>query len=266
MGVVNVTPDSFSDGGRFLAPEAAIAHARFLVGQGAGILDIGGESTRPGSAGVSAAGQCERVLPVFEALRGCGAALSVDTSEPEVMVAALDCGAHIVNDVRAFSRPGALAAVAGRDCGLIAMHMQGEPQTMQDDPDYADVVAEVCAWLEARCQQIEAAGIAADRIAIDPGFGFGKTHAHNLRLLAHLGRFAATGRPVAVGLSRKSTLGAVSGRALADRDTVSAAASLLAVQSGARVVRVHDVGATRDALSILQSVCEMAGGDAPAGR
>jgi dihydropteroate synthase len=254
MGVLNVTPDSFSDGGRFLDPGAALAQARRLVQEGADILDIGGESTRPGAGPVPAGVQCARVLPLLEALQGCGAALSVDTSEPEVMRAAVSRGAAIINDVRAFAREGAVEAVAGSDCGLVVMHMQGEPGTMQQAPVYGDVVAEVAAWLGGRCALLAGAGIDPARIAIDPGFGFGKTQAHNLALLAGLARLRALGRPILAGLSRKATLGAITGRPVGERLAASVTAALLAAQAGAAILRVHDVAATRDALAVWNAV------------
>jgi len=250
MGIVNVTPDSFSDGGRFLDPEAAQAQARRLIEEGADILDIGAESTRPGAADVPADVEIARILPQLRALRPLGVPLSVDTSKPAVMRAALAAGAAIVNDVRALQAPEAVEAVRDSDCGLVLMHMQGAPRTMQANPHYDDVVREVGDFLQARVAALTQAGIVAERIVVDPGFGFGKTVAHNYTLLRELGALAARGRPVLAGLSRKSMLGAVTGRAVGDRVMASVAAALLAVERGARIVRVHDVAATRDALQV----------------
>ena len=254
MGVVNVTPDSFSDGGQFAAPDAAIAHARQLVDDGAAIIDIGGESTRPDAESVSAAVELERVLPVLRALASAGVPLSVDTSKPEVMHAALAHGADLINDVNAFRAPGALESVAPSQAGLCIMHMQGEPRTMQRAPHYDDVVAEVGAFLAERAQAAEAAGVAHARIVIDPGFGFGKTLEHNLALLRGLKQIVRLGWPVLIGLSRKSMLGRITGRAAGERVHASIAAALLAVSRGARIVRAHDVRATCDALAVLHAV------------
>jgi dihydropteroate synthase len=250
MGIVNVTPDSFSDGGRFLDPAAALAQARRLVDEGADLLDIGAESTRPGAADVAADVEIDRVVPLLQALRPLGVPLSVDTSKPAVMRAALAAGAAIVNDVRALQVPGAIDAVRDSDCGIVLMHMQGEPRTMQAEPRYDDVVREVGEYLYQRVAVLADAGIAADRIVVDPGFGFGKTVAHNYTLLRELRTLAARGRPVLAGLSRKSMLGAVTGRTVDDRVMASVAAALLAVERGARIVRVHDVAATREALQV----------------
>jgi len=250
MGIVNVTPDSFSDGGRFLEPAAAQAQARRLIDEGADLLDIGAESTRPGAEEVPADVEIARVVPLLQALRPLGVPLSVDTSKPAVMRAALAAGAAIVNDVRALQAPGAVEAVRDSGCGLVLMHMQGEPRTMQANPHYDDVVREVGDFLQARVAALVQAGIVADRIVVDPGFGFGKTVAHNYALLRELQALVARGRPVLAGLSRKSMLGAVTGRAVEDRVMASAAAALLAVERGARIVRVHDVAATRDALQV----------------
>ena len=251
MGVVNVTPDSFSDGGRFLEPKAALARARALVEQGADILDVGAESSRPGAQGVSADEEFARLLPVLEGLSDCPVPVSVDTVKPEVMRAALAAGASMINDIGGLRAPGAMEAVAGSAAAACLMHMQGEPRTMQKDPRYGDVVAEVAAFLEERVSEAERAGIARERIAIDPGFGFGKTVENNFELLRKLGRIAAIGPPVVAGWSRKSTLGAITGRGAQDRLAASLAAALLAVQRGARILRVHDVAATRDALAVL---------------
>lgn len=254
MGVLNVTPDSFSDGGRFAAPRAAVEHGQRMIEEGADIIDIGGESTRPGAAPVPLEVERERVLPVLRALRDAGVPLSVDTSQPELMRAALDLGVSIVNDVRALRAQGALEAVRGTGCGVVLMHMQGEPGTMQVAPRYADVVAEVAAWLGQRRDAALAAGIERERIVLDPGFGFGKTHAHNRRLLARLDQLLALGQPLLVGLSRKSSLGDMIGRPVGERLGASIAAALLAASKGARIVRVHDVAATRDALAVWNAV------------
>lgn len=254
MGIVNVTPDSFSDGGRFLDHAAARFHAERLVAEGADILDIGGESTRPGAAEVSAAFEVERVVPLIESLRALNVPLSIDTSKTEVMRAALDAGAAIINDVRALQVPGALTVAAESGCGIVVMHMQGTPRSMQVEPRYADVIGEVASFLVARCEAAVAAGIPRERIAIDPGFGFGKTAAHNFELLARLSEFAPLGQPVLVGLSRKSMLGAATGRGIDAREAASVAAALLAIERGARIVRVHEVAATRDAIAIWQAM------------
>lgn len=253
MGIVNVTPDSFSDGGRYFDPAQALAHAHVLIEEGADILDIGGESTRPGAPEVSVDEELRRVLPLVEALADCGVPLSVDTSKPEVMRAALAAGAAIVNDVRALQAPGALDVVAASDCGVVLMHMQGAPRTMQQAPHYVDVVAEVAQFLRSRMQAAVQGGVAAERIVLDPGFGFGKSVEHNLTLLARLGALALPA-PLLVGWSRKSTLGQVTGRAAHERVYASVAAAVLAVERGAAIVRVHDVAATRDALSVLQAM------------
>jgi dihydropteroate synthase len=257
MGVVNVTPDSFSDGGDFADAAAASAHARRLAAEGADILDIGGESTRPGAAPVSEDEELERVLPVLEALRDIPVPVSVDTRRARVMREVLAAGASMINDIEALQGSGAieaLASAAARGCAVCLMHMQGAPATMQQDPHYDDVVADVKAFLAARVAASEAAGISRDRIVADPGFGFGKTVAHNLTLLARLGEFQALGVPVTAGLSRKSMLGAVTGRPVNDRLAASVAAALLAAQAGARILRVHDVKETRDALAVWQAV------------
>jgi len=255
MGIVNVTPDSFSDGGRHDNTVAAIAHARALIAQGADILDIGGESTRPGAEPVPLQMELDRVLPVIEALSEDAVPLSIDTYKPPVMAAALAAGVSIVNDVFALRQSGALEAVAASSAGVCLMHMQGTPQTMQTDPEYGDVLAEVRAFLSQHAERCVAAGIARDRIVIDPGFGFGKTTAHNLALLRGIGELAASGFPVLAGLSRKSVLGRLTTRELpADRVAGSVASALIAVQNGARVLRVHDVAATVDMLRVWQAV------------
>ena len=255
MGIVNVTPDSFSDGGEFSQAQTAIEHARELIAEGADIIDIGGESTRPGAQPVSQQEELERVLPVLEALRDEGVALSVDTCKPEVMRLALQSGADIINDVTGFRSDEAVGVVSAHaNCGVCTMHMQGEPRTMQQSPQYNDVVAEVAAALQASARQLQAAGISSGRIALDVGFGFGKTVAHNYALLRELHSLVELGYPVLVGVSRKSMIGAVTGRAVDDRVVGSVAAGLLAVTLGARVLRVHDVKATRDALAIWEAV------------
>ena len=254
MGIVNVTPDSFSDGGRHLLRDAAVAHARQLILEGADILDIGGESTRPGAASVSVQEEIDRVLPVIEGLRGAAIPLSIDSCKPEVMRAALAAGVHMVNDIDALQQPEALAAVLSSDAAVCLMHKQGTPQTMQQAPQYEDVVVEVMNFLRARVAQVRAAGIAQERIVVDPGFGFGKTLAHNLTMLRHLQEFSTLGVPVLAGLSRKSMLGAITGQDVDHRVHASVAAALLAVQRGASIVRVHDVQATCDALKVWSAV------------
>jgi dihydropteroate synthase len=251
MGVVNVTPDSFSDGGRYLDPALAIAHARRLVDEGADLIDVGAESSRPGAQGIPADEELSRLVPVLEGLRDLPIPLSVDTAKVEVMHAAIAAGAAMINDITALRSPGALEAVARSDVGVCLMHMQGKPRTMQCEPRYDDVVAEVKAFLGARVADAEAHGVARERIVIDPGFGFGKTVEHNFELLRSLARFAEMGLPVMAGWSRKSTLGAVTDRASGERLAASIAAALLAVQHGAKILRVHDVAATRDALAVL---------------
>jgi dihydropteroate synthase len=254
MGIVNVTPDSFSDGGHHASTEAAISHALQLIEDGADILDIGGESTRPGAAEVSEQEELDRVLPVMAGLRDVSVPISIDTCKPQVMRAALAAGASMVNDINALLAEGALDAVAGSNAAVCLMHKQGVPQTMQQQPHYIDVIAEVSAFLRERISAVEAAGIARDRIVIDPGFGFGKTLAHNLDLLRELEIFCALGVPVLAGLSRKSMLGALTGRDVNERLAASVAAALLAVQRGAAIVRVHDVRETVDVLKIWNAV------------
>jgi dihydropteroate synthase len=254
MGVLNVTPDSFSDGGRYANVQAAVVHAHQMIDEGVDIIDVGGESTRPGAPVVAVEDELARVMPVLHALRDLTVPLSIDTSEPRVMQAALDLGVSILNDVRALRRAGALdVARASADCGVVLMHMSGEPATMQHEPCYADVLHEVIDWLAHRRDRVREAGVAADRIAVDPGFGFGKTQGHNRRLLSGLAQMQVLGQPLLVGLSRKSTLGELTGRPVAQRLPASLAAALIAVQNGARIVRVHDVGATRDALAVWEA-------------
>jgi dihydropteroate synthase len=254
MGILNVTPDSFSDGGRFHDPASAIAHARSMLADGADIVDVGGESTRPGAEAVDAATEIARVVPVIEALARDGALVSVDTMKPAVMRAALAAGASMVNDVRAMQEPEALDAVASTAAAVCLMHMRGTPATMQRTTGYGDVVSEVRAFLENRVRACEAAGIARERLVVDPGFGFGKSAAQNLEMLASLGDFASLGVPVLAGLSRKSTLGAVTGRDGDDRLAASVAAAVIAVDRGAAIVRVHDVRETVDALRVWSAV------------
>ena len=255
MGVLNVTPDSFSDGGRYASLAAAVAHGVRLAEEGAAVIDVGGESTRPGAAPVSVDEELERVVPVIERLRAATAAIvSVDTSKPQVMRAAADAGAGLINDVRALGEPGALEAAAGTGCAVCLMHMQGQPRTMQQQPRYDDVVAEVRAFLAARLAAARAAGVAADQLLVDPGFGFGKTLAHNLTLLRHLRELAALDAPLAVGLSRKALIGTLTGRSAAERVPGSIALAVLAVAGGARLVRAHDVAATVDALKVTAAV------------
>ena len=256
MGIVNVTPDSFSDGGHYISAADAMAHARQLIADGADILDIGGESTRPGAAIVSEQEELDRVLHVIEGLRDTSVPISIDTYKPEVMRAALVAGASMVNDINALQAEGALAVVAATDAAVCLMHKQGAPQSMQQQPHYQDAVAEVSAFLRDRVAVAEAAGIARDRIVIDPGFGFGKTLEHNLALLRGLETFRTLGVQVLAGLSRKSMLGMITGSAVGDRMAASVAGALLAVQRGAYIVRVHDVRETVDALKIWNALNE----------
>ena len=255
MGVLNVTPDSFSDGGRYLRFGHAVDHAQAMIEAGAAIIDVGGESTRPGAEAVSVEEQLRRVIPVVEHLARLGrAVIAVDTSSPEVMLAAAAAGATFINDVRGLQRPGALAAAAGSDCAVCVMHMQGEPLTMQHRPQYADVVAEVKHYLQGRVVACEAAGISRDRIVIDPGFGFGKTVAHNLALVRQLPDFVALRLPVLMGMSRKSTIAAVTGRPGENYLAGSVALAVAAVLRGAHIIRAHDVAETVDALKIAHAV------------
>jgi dihydropteroate synthase len=254
MGILNVTPDSFSDGGRFFDRERALDHARRMLADGADLIDVGGESTRPGAAPVDEAGELARVIPVIDELAREGALVSVDTMKPAVMRAAVAAGAAMINDVNALRLPGALEAAASTDAAVCLMHMQGEPRTMQDAPSYDDVVAEVRDFLVERAQSCEAVGIARDRIVLDPGFGFGKTLAHNLALVRALPELAATGYPVLAGLSRKSSLGTITGRPGSERLAASLAAALAAVARGASIVRVHDVRETVDALKVWTAI------------
>jgi dihydropteroate synthase len=255
MGVLNITPDSFSDGGDFFPPDRAIERARQMVEDGAAIIDIGGESTRPGAAAVPLDEELRRVIPVIEALRPVLAVpISIDTRKPEVMRAAVAAGAGLINDVNALQDPGALAAAAELGVPVCLMHMQGDPETMQDAPVYRDVVRDVGDFLEARAAACLAGGIARERILLDPGFGFGKAVEHNLRLLRHLDRLVALGFPVLVGLSRKSLIGKLLDLPVDQRLVPSIALAVLAVWQGAAIVRVHDVRATSEAIRMCQAV------------
>jgi dihydropteroate synthase len=255
MGILNTTPDSFSDGGRHDDLDRAVEHATRLIDEGADILDIGGESTRPGSAPQTVEEELRRVIPVVWALAGCGKPLSVDTCKTEVMRAALEAGADMINDINGFRGAGAIDAVRQGDSGLCIMHMQGDPRTMQAAPEYGDVVAEVTTFLAQRAAQLEAAGVARERLCVDPGFGFGKTLDHNLALLRRLESMRReTGLPVLAGMSRKSMLGAITGKPVGQRLAASVAAALLAVEAGAAFVRVHDVAETVDALAVWSAL------------
>lgn len=253
MGIVNLTPDSFSGDGLANDTERAIAHAHRQLAAGADLLDIGAESSRPGAIPTDEAEELRRLLPVLKALDGCGVPISVDTYKPDVMEAALAAGAAMINDISGFRDPRAVALVAGSQCGVCVMHMQGEPLTMQQAPRYTDVLGEVADFLTERMQVLSAAGVAPERILLDPGFGFGKTLEHNLALLRGLDCMRLQGRPVLAGLSRKSMLGAITGRPVEERLAASVAAAVLAADRGAAVLRVHDVEATRDAIAVWQA-------------
>jgi dihydropteroate synthase len=254
MGIVNLTDDSFSGDGLHGRAANAVAQGLRMVEDGADMLDLGAESSRPSAEPISVQQEIDRLLPVIEGLHDCGVPLSIDTVKPEVMRDAIAGGADLINDIIALQAPGALEAVANSRVAVCLMHMQGEPRTMQTNPHYDDVVVEVAAFLSDRVAACEAAGVARNRIVIDPGFGFGKTLGHNLALLKQLWRFVETGLPVLVGMSRKSMLGLITGKPVAERVHPSVAAALLAVQRGAAIVRVHDVAATRDALAVLQAI------------
>jgi dihydropteroate synthase len=254
MGILNVTPDSFSDGGRFQSLEFAISRAEEMAADGADMIDVGGESSRPGSPAVPLDEEMRRVMPALYALRGLGKALSVDTYKPEVMREAIIAGTDMINDINGFRAPGAIEAVADSDCGLCVMHMQSTPATMQQNPEYSDVVADVIAFLTERIGALTAAGIDRKRICVDPGFGFGKTVEHNFALLRATSRIEQElGLPVLAGLSRKSMIGAVTGRPVGQRLAGSLAGALAAVAHGAKIVRVHDVAETVDALKVWQA-------------
>jgi dihydropteroate synthase len=255
MGIVNVTPDSFSDGGKFSQTNQAIEHALKLAAEGADVLDIGGESTRPNATPVSLQAELDRVIPVIEALvKQVNIPISIDTYKPQVMQAAIAAGASMVNDVRALQEEGAIALVAQSNLGVCLMHMQGTPLTMQLNPHYDDVVVEVSAFLQQRLSACEAAGIVKNRIVLDPGFGFGKTREHNIALIQQLENFSKLGQPLLVGLSRKSVLGQVTGNDVESRLYASIAAAVLAAQKGAKILRVHDVKATVEALKVVAAL------------
>ncbi len=261
MGILNATPDSFSDGGKFRTAGDAIAQAELMIAHGVDIIDIGGESTRPGAELVPLQEELDRVLPVIDALKDCGVALSIDTYKAETMRQALRAGVDCVNDIWALRQKGAVEAVLEHDkdpsqkqCGLVLMHMQRDPQTMQFDPEYQDVVTEVIAFLQERAILLEDQAIAKNRIAIDPGFGFGKNLEHNLKMLAHFDQFSQLGYPVLAGISRKSMLGKLTGRDTHERVAPSIAAAILAADRGARIIRVHDVQQTVDSLKIWEAI------------
>lgn len=254
MGILNVTPDSFSDGGLYHGLEAALSHAEQMIADGVDIIDIGGESSRPGAEPLPLEEEMDRVLPVIYALRDCGKPLSVDTYKPALMREAVAAGADLINDINGFRAEGALEILRDSDCGACVMHMQKDPQTMQERPAYRDVVAEVTEFLTQRIGEMEAAGIGRERLIIDPGFGFGKTVAHNLALLRKIGHIQTTlGLPLLAGLSRKSTIGALTGRSVSQRMAGSLAAALFAAHQGAAILRVHDVAETVDALKVWQA-------------
>ena len=261
MGILNATPDSFSDGGQFRTPSDAIAQAERMIANGVDMIDIGGESTRPGAEPVALQEELDRVLPVIEALKDCGVALSIDTYKAETMRQALKAGVDCVNDIWALRQEGAVEAILESDsdnpdkqCGIVLMHMQRDPQTMQFDPHYQDVITEVKLFLQTRASLLEEQGVAQNRIAIDPGFGFGKSLEHNLAMLADFDQFSQLGYPVLAGISRKSMLGKLTGRDTNERIAPSVAAAILAADRGARIVRVHDVPETVDALKIWAAV------------
>ena len=254
MGILNITPDSFSDGGRFHSLEFALSHAEQMIADGVDIIDIGGESSRPGSPALSLEEELDRVMPAIYALRDCGKPLSIDTYKPVVMREAIAAGADLINDINGFRAPGALEAVADSDCGLCVMHMQADPQTMQLNPEYQDVVVQVIGFLRERVNVLEQAGVARNRISIDPGFGFGKTLAHNVALLQSIGAIQETlDLPLLAGMSRKSMLGELTGKPVERRLAGSLAAALAAVAQGAKIIRVHDVAETVDALKVWQA-------------
>ena len=250
MGILNLTPDSFSDGGRYSSIDTAIHAAHEMINAGADIIDIGAESTRPGATPIPLQQELDRLLPVVEALQDCGKPLSIDTYKPEVMRAALEIGVDIINDIHALSMPGAIDAVANSDCAIILMHMQGNPQNMQSQPDYQNVVTDTTNFFQSRLSHLEQANINHARVILDPGFGFGKTLTHNLDLLKQLSAFQRFDLPILVGLSRKSMLGELTGKPITQREFSSIAAALFAIEQNAAIVRVHNVSATQDTLKI----------------
>jgi dihydropteroate synthase len=255
MGILNATPDSFSDGGKFKSPIDAIAQAELMIESGVDLIDIGGESTRPGAEPVELQEELDRVLPVIEALKDCGVPLSIDTYKAETMRQALRAGVDCVNDIWALRQEGAVnAALESKDCGIILMHMQRDPQTMQFNPEYQDVLAQVMQFLNERAELLKAKGVEANRIAIDPGFGFGKSLEHNLNMLTHFDQFSRLGYSVLAGISRKSMLGKITGKDSHERLAPSIAAAIMAADRGARIVRVHDVPETVDALKLWEAI------------
>ena len=255
MGILNATPDSFSDGGKYRAPKDAIAQAELMIKSGVDLLDIGGESTRPGAEPVGVQEELDRVLPIIEVLKDCGVPLSIDTYKPETMRHALQAGVDCVNDIWALRQNGAInAVVTSQDCGIVLMHMQRDPITMQFDPIYKDVIAEVKQFLKERSDLLVAKGVDRCRIAIDPGFGFGKSLDHNLDMLANFSKFSLLGFPVLAGISRKSMIGKITGRDSNERLAPSVAAAIMAVDRGAKIVRVHDVAETVDALKLWEAI------------
>lgn len=255
MGILNVTPDSFSDGGRFMSPDDALQHADRMAGEGADVIDVGGESTRPGAADLPVQEELDRVMPVIESItQRIDVAVSIDTNKPEVMRAAVAAGACMINDVFALRQDGAVEAAAGTTAAVCLMHMRGKPRTMQDRPEYDSLPGDIIDFLAERVRACRHAGIGAERIVIDPGFGFGKNDQHNLKILANLDAFRALKLPLLVGLSRKRTLGKLTGKEPAERLAAGVAAAVIAVSNGANIVRTHDVGPTVDALVILDAV------------
>lgn len=255
MGILNVTPDSFSDGGRFMSPDDALQHADRMAGEGADVIDVGGESTRPGAADLPVQEELDRVMPVIESItQRIDVAVSIDTNKPEVMRAAVAAGACMINDVFALRQDGAVEAAAGTTAAVCLMHMRGKPRTMQDRPEYDSLPGDIIDFLAERVRACRHAGIGAERIVIDPGFGFGKNDQHNLKILANLDAFRALKLPLLVGLSRKRTLGKLTGKEPDERLAAGVAAAVIAVANGANIVRTHDVGPTVDALVILDAV------------
>lgn len=255
MGILNATPDSFSDGGKYRTASDAIAQADLMIASGVDLIDIGGESTRPGAEPVSLQEELDRVLPVIESLKNCGVPLSIDTYKAETMRQALHAGVNCVNDIWALRQEGAIDAILeSSNCGVVLMHMQRDPQTMQFDPEYIDVISEVTQFLNERATLLVKSGIHQDRIAIDPGFGFGKSLEHNIKMLAHFQSFASTGFPVLAGISRKSMLGKITGKDTNDRVASSIAAAIMAADRGAQIIRVHDVPETVDALKLWDAL------------